>query len=53
MNQEANMNEYKVFNTDVKKMTDAELEASLRELREMTMFQKPSRPEPTFRRRAA
>ena len=53
MNQQANINEYKVFKTDVKKMTDAELEASLRELREMTMIQKPAHPQPAFRQRAA
>lgn len=54
MNQETNTVEFKVFNSDLKKMTDAELEASLRELREMTYSnQQIEKPQTAFRRRAA
>ncbi len=54
MNQETNTVEFKVFNADLKKMSDAELEASLRELREMThSIQQVEKPQTAFRRRAA
>jgi ribosomal protein L29 len=54
MNQETNTVEFKIFNSDLKKMTDAELEASLRKLREMThSTQQVEKPQATFRRRAA
>jgi hypothetical protein len=53
MNQETNTVEFKLFNADLKKMTDAELEASLKELRELTMTEKPTHPQPAFHRRAA
>lgn len=54
MNKVTNTVEFKVFNSDLKKMTDAELEASLRELREMThTTQQVEKPQAAFRRRAA
>lgn len=53
MNQETNTVEFKVFNSDLKKMSDAELEASLRELREMTYITPTDKPREAFRRRAA
>jgi hypothetical protein len=54
MKQETKPNEFVVFNADVKKMSDAELEASLKELRELSMRMKPDEhPQTFFRRRAA
>ena len=53
MNQETNTFEFKLFNADLKKMSDAELEASLKELRELSMIEKPAHPKPAFRQRAA
>lgn len=53
MNQETNTVKFKLFNADLKKMSDAELEASLKELRELTMVEKPTNPQPAFHRRAA
>lgn len=53
MNQETKNDELVVFIADVKKMTDAELEASLKELRELTAQTQQEKPQPLFRRRAA
>ncbi len=53
MKQETNTIEFKLFNADLKKMSDAELEASLKELRKLTMVEKPTHPQPAFRQRAA
>ena len=53
MKQHANIKEFKQFDRDIKKMTDAELEASLKELGEFTMSIKSENRQPQFRRRAA
>ena len=53
MKQATNIKEFKAFNCDIKKMTDAELEASLKELREFTMTIKSENLQPQFRRRVA
>ena len=53
MDQETKTNEFVVFIADVKKLTDAELEASLKELRELTTRMQPGKAVPLFRRRAA
>ncbi len=53
MDQETNIIEYKVLNTHVKKMTDAELLASLNELRKMTMISKPACISPSLQQCAA
>mgnify|MGYP001228394534 CR=1 FL=1 len=52
MNQETNTIEFKVFHADLKKMSDAELEASLKELRAITADAK-AQENKTFRRKAA
>lgn len=48
-----NIKEFAVFHADVKKMTDAQLEASLKELRDVTNSLTLKQRQPTFRRRAA
>lgn len=53
MYQETNIVEFRLFNADLKKMSDAELEASLKELRELTMIKKPTHLQPALRQRAA
>jgi hypothetical protein len=54
MKTETKPNEFIVFNADVKKMSDAELEASLRELRCLTVQdEQPIQLGTFFRARAA
>jgi len=54
MKNETKPNEFIVFNADVKRMSDAELEASLRQLRELTtQGVKAEHPDTFFRTRAA
>lgn len=54
MKNETKPNEFIVFNADVKRMSDAELEASLRQLRELTTQEaKAEHPDTFFRTRAA
>jgi len=53
MNQETNTVEFKLFNADLKKMSDAELEASLKELREITNAESSKQNANYARRRAA
>lgn len=54
MKQENKLNDFVVFHADVKRMTDAELEASLRELRALTVkAEQPEHPSTFFRARAA
>ncbi len=54
MNQENKVTEFIVFDANVKKMSDAELEASLRELRALTVkAEQPEHPSTFFRTRAA
>ena len=53
MNQETNTVEFKLFNADLQKMSDAELKASLNELRKMTMISKPACISPSLQQCAA